>query len=107
MKLQRALRIAAVGLLSSPTWGATVNFPDCVNGPLSNNTVCDTKAKPSDRAWALVKALNLDEKLANLVEYDKREKLFRIAANMREASFLGHLGSACRRIGYILSFQHR
>ncbi|KAK0730894.1 glycoside hydrolase superfamily [Lasiosphaeris hirsuta] len=43
-------------------------FPDCVNGSLANNTVCDVKASPSDRAAALVKALNLAEKLANLVD---------------------------------------
>ncbi|KAK3363145.1 glycoside hydrolase superfamily [Lasiosphaeria hispida] len=44
-------------------------FPDCANGPLANNTVCNVNAPPSDRAAALVKALNLAEKLANLVEY--------------------------------------
>jgi hypothetical protein len=45
-------------------------FPDCVNGPLSNNTVCNDKASPAERAAALVKAMNITEKLVNLVEYD-------------------------------------
>jgi beta-D-xylosidase 4 len=44
-------------------------YPDCVNGPLASNTVCDMKASPPDRAAALVKAMNITEKLANLVEY--------------------------------------
>ncbi len=44
-------------------------YPDCVNGPLANNTVCDAKAEPTARAAALVKAMNITEKLANLVEY--------------------------------------
>ena len=43
-------------------------FPDCVNGPLANNTVCDAKAAPADRAAALVKAMDISEKLVNLVE---------------------------------------
>jgi beta-D-xylosidase 4 len=43
-------------------------YPDCVNGPLANNTVCDTRASPSDRAAALVKVMNITEKLSNLVE---------------------------------------
>ena len=37
-------------------------FPDCVNGPLKNNAVCDTSASVTDRATALVNALNVDEK---------------------------------------------
>jgi beta-D-xylosidase 4 len=40
-------------------------FPDCVNGPLSNNTICDTSADPLTRATALVKAMTLEEKFAN------------------------------------------
>ena len=37
-------------------------FPDCVKGPLANNTVCDTTASVEDRARALVNALHIDEK---------------------------------------------
>ncbi|KAK4167225.1 family 3 putative glycoside hydrolase [Cladorrhinum sp. PSN259] len=43
-------------------------YPDCVNGPLAQNTVCNTKASPSERALALVKAMNISEKLVNLVD---------------------------------------
>jgi len=37
-------------------------FLDCVNGPLANNTVCDTSASVGDRARALIAALTIDEK---------------------------------------------
>lgn len=43
-------------------------FPDCEQGPLANTTACDTTASPTDRAAALVKMLNITEKLSNLVE---------------------------------------
>ncbi|KAG9992687.1 1,4-beta-D-xylosidase, partial [Aureobasidium melanogenum] len=39
------------------TGTAQGGFPDCVNGPLSNNTVCDKSADPVARAKALVAAL--------------------------------------------------
>jgi beta-D-xylosidase 4 len=41
--------------------------PDCVNGPLKSNKICDIKATPAERAKALVAAMSQDEKLANLV----------------------------------------
>lgn len=37
-------------------------FPDCVNGPLKNNTVCNTSASIQQRAAALVAALTNEEK---------------------------------------------
>lgn len=40
-------------------------FPDCQNGPLKNNTVCDTSADPSVRATALITLFTLEEKLNN------------------------------------------
>lgn len=39
-------------------------FPDCTNGPLKNNTVCNPNASTRDRAQALVSALTLEEKLS-------------------------------------------
>ena len=59
--------LGAVGLLATRARSREI-FPDCAKGPLANNTVCDPKAKPSDRAAALVKAMTIDEKLVNLVE---------------------------------------
>ncbi|KAK8199701.1 putative xylan 1,4-beta-Xylosidase [Phyllosticta capitalensis] len=40
-------------------------FPDCANGPLKDNLVCDTSATPKSRAAALVAALTLEEKFNN------------------------------------------
>lgn len=40
-------------------------FPDCVNGPLKNNTVCDTSADPLARATALINVFTIEEKLNN------------------------------------------
>ncbi|KAK4995597.1 hypothetical protein LTR66_004626 [Elasticomyces elasticus] len=40
-------------------------FPDCVNGPLSKNTVCDITASPLDRATALISLFTTEEKLNN------------------------------------------
>lgn len=37
-------------------------FPDCQNGPLSNNTVCDPTASVTERAQAFVAALTNEEK---------------------------------------------
>ena len=42
-------------------------FPDCVNGPLASNAVCDKQLTPGERASALVAALTTEEKLKNLV----------------------------------------
>ena len=40
-------------------------FPDCANGILANNTVCDTTATPIERATALVSLFTLEEKINN------------------------------------------
>ncbi|KAJ7604725.1 glycoside hydrolase family 3 protein [Mycena polygramma] len=40
-------------------------FPDCVNGPLANSTVCDTSATPSARAQALIAMFTTDELVSN------------------------------------------
>lgn len=61
-----------LSLVLTSTLAVTVagfQYPDCVNGPLSTNPVCDPTASPPVRAAALVKAMNITEKLANLVEY--------------------------------------
>ncbi|KAF2730214.1 1,4-beta-D-xylosidase [Polyplosphaeria fusca] len=43
--------------------GAVALFPDCVNGPLKNETICDVKASPLDRAKSLVSLYTLEEKI--------------------------------------------
>ena len=41
--------------------------PDCVNGPLKTNKICDVTASPAERAAALVEVMETQEKLDNLV----------------------------------------
>jgi hypothetical protein len=48
---------------------AAFRFPDCVQGLLANTTACNTKASPPERAAALVKMMNITEKLSNLIEW--------------------------------------
>jgi beta-D-xylosidase 4 len=50
-----ALSCLAVGSLADL-------YPDCVNGPLASNTVCNASASVSERAKAFVAALTIDEK---------------------------------------------
>ncbi|KAL9091610.1 MAG: hypothetical protein Q9159_001348 [Coniocarpon cinnabarinum] len=53
--------LSSVALLAGLT--AADQFPDCVNGPLADNTVCDTSASVIDRARALVSVLTVPEKI--------------------------------------------
>ncbi|KAI1620248.1 beta-glucosidase [Exophiala viscosa] len=55
-----ALAIGILALVAVP--GVAGTFPDCVNGPLKNNTVCNTGAPAVSRAQALVAALTNAEK---------------------------------------------
>lgn len=45
--------------------------PDCVNGPLAANKICDKNASPPERAAALVAAMEDNEKLDNLMRYER------------------------------------
>ncbi|KAF2970475.1 hypothetical protein GQX73_g3093 [Xylaria multiplex] len=62
-------QLVALPALFNAITTATLVFPDCVNGPetLTSNLVCDSTASPAERATALIKAWNITEKLANLV----------------------------------------
>lgn len=42
------------------------SFPDCTRDPLCSNDVCDASLSISQRAAAIVKAMNLDEKVSNV-----------------------------------------
>ncbi|KAI9815949.1 MAG: hypothetical protein M1827_001941 [Pycnora praestabilis] len=52
-------------LLAAGAYAEPAFFPDCVNGPLANNTVCDMTATPHQRATALINVLTLAEKINN------------------------------------------
>ncbi|KAJ4400986.1 hypothetical protein N0V91_008240 [Didymella pomorum] len=43
--------------------GAYALFPDCTNGPLNNETICNPSASPLDRAKSLVALYTLEEKI--------------------------------------------
>ncbi|CEO59533.1 Putative Beta-xylosidase XylA [Penicillium brasilianum] len=48
--------------LDAQTLGkVNLGFPDCTKGPLSNTVVCDTSARPHDRAAALVSLFTFEE----------------------------------------------
>ena len=51
-----------LSLLALAATTSAAGFPDCQNGPLSNNTVCDSSASVIDRAKAVVAALTIQEK---------------------------------------------
>lgn len=57
-----------VAALLAPVRGG-VTYPDCANGPLKSNLVCNTSAAPDARATALVAAMSNNDKLANLVKF--------------------------------------
>ncbi|KAK4463728.1 glycoside hydrolase superfamily [Cladorrhinum samala] len=46
-------------------------YPDCANGLLAGNQVCNATLSPPERAAALVAALTINEKLGNLVSKSK------------------------------------
>jgi hypothetical protein len=75
-KMRIIASVAAIAVLASPIWA--MQFPDCVNGPalLTKNLVCNTTASPADRAKAIVAAMNITEKIANMVEYINRPSTF-------------------------------
>ncbi|KAK4128066.1 glycoside hydrolase family 3 protein [Parathielavia appendiculata] len=56
--------------ISAAVYGLNAPFqtyPDCRNGPLAQNKVCDRSLPPAQRAAALVAAMVNEEKLQNLV----------------------------------------
>lgn len=54
--------VAGQGSLGTP-------FPNCVDGLLATNQVCNFTLPPPERAAALVAAMTTEEKLQNLVRY--------------------------------------
>lgn len=58
-----ATSFAALSLLATY---ASAAFPDCLNGPLKNNTICDASLSPRERVNGLLEALTIEEKIANV-----------------------------------------
>jgi hypothetical protein len=63
-----SLLVAASAALVAPA-AAVWTIPNCRNDTLSKNGVCNQALSPHARAMALVNAMNITEKLLNLVEY--------------------------------------
>ena len=66
------LSVSCLVGMSAAVYGLDAPFqtyPDCTDGPLAENKVCDRSLPPAERAAALVDALTNEEKLANLVRY--------------------------------------
>lgn len=57
----------AAALLATPTTAGMV-YPDCANGLLKSNLVCNTSAPAAARAAALVAVMSSSEMLENLVK---------------------------------------
>ncbi|KAJ7624544.1 beta-xylosidase [Roridomyces roridus] len=62
-RMRKAVWAASVLAYASQT--LAFGFPDCVNGPLANTTVCDTSDSPSARAKALIDMFTTDELVSN------------------------------------------
>lgn len=58
--------LSALIVLGASLANATIG-PDCSNGPLKDNKICDVTAAPAERAAALVEAMQTNEKLDNLM----------------------------------------
>ncbi|KAJ7164678.1 beta-xylosidase [Mycena crocata] len=57
--------LAVLALLCAAPKVRSYAFPDCVNGPLANTTVCDTSASALARATALIAMFNTTELIQN------------------------------------------
>ena len=56
-----------VAVAAALSHAAIAAFPDCANGPLKSNLVCNPAADPVSRAKALVDVLTLEEMANNTV----------------------------------------
>ena len=66
LKMHSLSALVLLGATLVPMAHAAIG-PDCVNGPLKANKICDVKASAPERAAALVAAMQTSEKLDNLM----------------------------------------
>lgn len=62
------MRNKSLSVVAALLGSASASFPDCVNGPLANNTICNLKVDVTSRAKALVALMTLEEKIANTID---------------------------------------
>jgi beta-D-xylosidase 4 len=67
MKPAETLAAGLVVLAGTASAKDPLVYPDCVNGLLKTNKVCDKTLTPGERAAALVAALQPSEKLQNII----------------------------------------
>ncbi|KAK2762591.1 hypothetical protein FQN54_000764 [Arachnomyces sp. PD_36] len=58
-----ATSFATISMLAA---SASAAFPDCKNGPLKNNTICDSSLPAKERVAGLLEVLTLEEKILNV-----------------------------------------
>jgi xylan 1,4-beta-xylosidase len=69
MRYSPAVLLGAAGVAVAQN-AAFQSYPDCKNGLLAKNKVCDVTLSPPERAAALVAALTNEEKLDNIIRYE-------------------------------------
>lgn len=62
---EKTFRLGGVAVIAA-VHGASA-FPDCVNGPLRGNLVCNTTAHFLDRATSLIEEFNLTDLINNTI----------------------------------------
>ncbi|KAG6843962.1 hypothetical protein H0H87_011384 [Tephrocybe sp. NHM501043] len=63
----RSSTLILLSLFTLAHGATTFTFPDCVNGPLKSNGVCDTSLDPRSRAEALISLFTVPELINNTV----------------------------------------
>ncbi|SPO01877.1 related to xylan 1,4-beta-xylosidase [Cephalotrichum gorgonifer] len=71
MKYSALVSVLAAGSVVAQERPPRTTFPDCVDGSLASNAICDQSASPAARASALIGLMNTEEKLQNLVSKGK------------------------------------
>lgn len=59
--------LAVFALCLCSAYAFPYSFPDCVNGPLKNNAVCDITKDPTTRAQAVIDLFTVSELINNTV----------------------------------------
>ncbi|KAK4446092.1 glycosyl hydrolase family 3 N-terminal domain-containing protein [Podospora aff. communis PSN243] len=70
MRYSPAVLLGAAGVAVAQN-AAFQSYPDCKNGLLAKNKVCDVTLSPPERAAALVAAMTNEEKLQNIISKSK------------------------------------
>lgn len=68
--VMKLLNKVGLGLVVAATGAqARFEYPDCNAEPLASNPICDKSLSRAERAAGLVEAMNVQEKLGNIIRY--------------------------------------